>query len=429
LTALAAVPSAHATIIEQPTMEPGLPVSPEMMPQPVFRTRVLQVGPDRPIKLPSQVAAIARTGDVIEIDPEPYVGDVAIWTADNLTIRGAGGKAKMLAAGQSAENKATWVIKGRNAVVEDIEFAEAVSTNGNGAGIRAEGINLTVRDCYFHDNQEGILSALNTTTSRIVIEDSEFERNGGNGGYSHEIYISNIAQLIVRGSYFHHGRVGHLIKSRAQQNLIIANRITDEADGSASYEIDLPNGGLNIVINNLIEQSGLTQNSTMLENALEGPRNPIQQLWVVNNTFVNDLGRGDFIRIRAPTTAHVINNIFVGGGNVLVGSGTLTNNLLAAGPGGSPHVEQPLFRTGSITEAGTRFAVDPGFLDMRNYDYRLTANSPAIGGGIDPGAVNNFSLVPAAEYVHPLHWRPIAGKGPIDIGAYQFSSGQAVADQ
>jgi len=410
-------------------MEPGLPVSPEMMPQPVFRTRVLQVGPDRPIKLPSQVAAIARTGDVIEIDPEPYVGDVAIWTADNLTIRGAGGKAKILAAGQSAENKATWVIKGRNAVVEDIEFAEAVSTNGNGAGIRAEGINLTVRDCYFHDNQEGILSALNTTTSRIVIEDSEFERNGGNGGYSHEIYISNIAQLIVRGSYFHHGRVGHLIKSRAQQNLIIANRITDEADGSASYEIDLPNGGLNIVINNLIEQSGLTQNSTMLENALEGPRNPIQQLWVVNNTFVNDLGRGDFIRIRAPTTAHVINNIFVGGGNVLVGSGTLTNNLLAAGPGGSPHVEQPLFRTGSITEAGTRFAVDPGFLDMRNYDYRLTANSPAIGGGIDPGAVNNFSLVPAAEYVHPLHWRPIAGKGPIDIGAYQFSSGQAVADQ
>jgi len=410
-------------------MEPGLPVSPEMMPQPVFRTRVLQVGPDRPIKLPSQAAAIARTGDVIEIDPEPYVGDVAIWTADNLTIRGAGGKAKMLAAGQSAENKATWVIKGRNAVVEDIEFAEAVSTNGNGAGIRAEGINLTVRDCYFHDNQEGILSALNTTTSRIVIEDSEFERNGGNGGYSHEIYISNIAQLIVRGSYFHHGRVGHLIKSRAQQNLIIANRITDEADGSASYEIDLPNGGLNIVINNLIEQSGLTQNSTMLENALEGPRNPIQQLWVVNNTFVNDLGRGDFIRIRAPTTAHVINNIFVGGGNVLVGSGTLTNNLLAAGPGGSPHVEQPLFRTGSITEAGTRFAVDPGFLDMRNYDYRLTANSPAIGGGIDPGAVNNFSLVPAAEYVHPLHWRPIAGKGPIDIGAYQFSSGQAVADQ
>ena len=200
-------------------------------------------------------------------------------------------------------------------------------------------------------------------TSRIVIENSEFARDGGNGGYSHEIYISNVAQLIVRGSYFHHGRVGHLIKSRAQQNVIIANRITDEVGGSASYEIDLPNGGLNIVINNLIEQSDLTQNSTMLENALEGPKNPIQQLWVVNNTFVNDLGRGDFIRVRAPTSVHVINNIFVGGGNVLVGAGSLKNNLLAAGPGGSPHIEQPLFRTGDILETGTRFAVDAGFLE------------------------------------------------------------------
>jgi len=422
--ALAALSCLHAgaTIIEQSPAAPGLPLSPEMMPQSTFKTRLLQVGPERTIKLPSQAARMARTGDVIEIDAEAYVADVVVWTADNLTIRGVGGRAKLLAAGQSAENKATWVIKGRNTVIENIEFAEAVSTNGNGAGIRAEGVNLTVRNCYFHDNQEGILSALNTTTSRIVIENSEFARNGGNGGYSHEIYISNIAQLIVRGSYFHHGRVGHLIKSRAQQNEIIANRITDEDGGSASYEIDLPNGGLNIVINNLIEQSGLTQNSTMLENGLEGPKNPIQQLWIVNNTFVNDLGRGDFIRVRSSTSVHVINNIFVGGGNVLVGGGALKNNLLAAGAGGSPHIEQPLFRTGDITETGTRFAVDPGFLDMRGYDYRLTANSLAIGGGIDPGMVNNFSLAPAAEYVHPVRWRPIAGGGPIDIGAYQFAT-------
>jgi len=312
------------------------------------------------------------------------------------------------------------VIKGRNAYIDNIEFAEAVATNGNGAGIRAEGINLRIVNCYFHDNQEGILSALNTTTSMIDIENSEFDRDGGNGGYSHEIYISNIAQLIVRGSYFHHGRVGHLIKSRAQRNLIAANRITDEADGSASYEIDLPNGGLNIIIDNLIEQSALTQNSTMLENALEGAKNPIQELYVVNNTFVNDLGRGDFIRIKDKTTARVINNIFVGGGNVLVGTGTLQNNLLAGGPGGSPHIEQPLFRTGDIAESGTRFAVDAGFLDSRNYDYRLKSSSPAIGGGIAPGAAGPISLAPAAEYVHPVHWQPIAAGGPIDIGAYQY---------
>jgi hypothetical protein len=419
---------ADMTIIETPADEAELPISPRMMPQPVFTTRLIRVGAARAIKTPSQAALIAKNGDTVEIDADAYVGDVAVWTADNLTIRGVGnGRAKMLAAGQSAENKATWVIKGRNAYVDNIEFAEAVATNGNGAGIRAEGINLRIANCYFHDNQEGILSALNTTNSMIDIENSEFERDGGNGGYSHEIYISNIAQLIVRGSYFHHGRVGHLIKSRAQRNLIAANRITDEADGSASYEIDLPNGGLNIVIDNLIEQSAQTQNSTMLENALEGAKNPIQELHVVNNTFVNDLGRGDFIRIRDKTTARVINNIFVGGGNVLVGTGTLRNNLLAGGPGGSPHIEQPLFRTGDIVESGTRFAVDAGFLDVRNYDYRLKADSPAIGGGIDPGSAGSISLAPAAEYVHPVHWRPISTDGHIDIGAYQYGAKPAAS--
>ncbi len=140
--------------------------------------------------------------------------------------------------------------------IENIEFAEAVGRlrqrRGNpGRGRQPDGQS----DCYFHDNQEGILSALNTTTSRIVIENSEFARDGGNGGQSHEIYMSFIRQLIVRGSYFHQGHIGHLIKSRALRNLIVANRITDEANGSASYEIEFPNGGFNIVINNLIEQS------------------------------------------------------------------------------------------------------------------------------------------------------------------------------
>jgi hypothetical protein len=410
------------TVIEQPLAPPGLPPPQITIPLPLPAPRVIQVGPSRPVKLPSQAAAMVRAGDIVEIDADSYVGDVAVWTADNLTIRGVDGRPRLLAAGQSAENKATWVIKGRNAVVENIEFAEATATNGNGAGIRAEGINLRVDNCFFHDNQEGILSALNTTQSMIDIENSEFARDGGNGGQSHEIYMSNIRLLIVRGSYFHAGRIGHLIKSRAQNNLIIANRITDETGGSASYEVEFPNGGMNVVMNNLIEQSPSTQNSTMLANAFEGARNPIQELYVVNNTFVNDLGRGDFIRVRAPATASVINNIFVGGGNVLVGNGELLNNLLAGGPGGAPHIERPLFRDGDISESGTRRAPDAGLLDPEHYDYRLKSRSPAIGGGTDPGYAHGLSLAPALEYVHPTGTKPVATTGPIDIGAYQHAN-------
>ena len=245
--------------------------------------------------------------------------------------------------------------------------------------------------------------------------------------------MSNVYQLVVRGSYFHEGRIGHLIKSRAQRNLIAANRITDEAGGGASYEIEFPNGGLNIVIGNLIEQSPGTQNSTILANAFEGAVNP-GTLYVVNNTFVNDLGRGDFIRLRSPARAQVVNNIFVGGGNVLVGSGVLRNNLLAAGPGGAPHIERPLFSNSDIVETGTRFAVDAGLFDMGGYDYRLRPDSPAIGGGIDPGFVAELSiarrieLMPTVEYLHPIQARPIVFTGPVDIGAYQHAARYGVSD-
>jgi hypothetical protein len=234
--------------------------------------------------------------------------------------------------------------------------------------------------------------------------------------------MSNVRLLVIRGSYFHQGRIGHLIKSRAQRNLIAGNRITDEAGGGASYEIEFPNGGFDVVIGNLIEQGPGAQNSTMLANGFEGTKNSLQALYVVNNTFVNDLGRGDFIRVRSPATAHVINNIFVGGGNILVGTGALINNLLAAGLGGTPHIERPLFSDGVIAESGTHFAVDAGLLDVDGYDYRLKPDSPAIGAGIDPGAAAGIPLAPSVEYMHPVHARPIAVQGPLDIGAYQHAA-------
>ena len=57
------------------------------------------------------------------------------------------------------------------------------------------------------------------------------------------IYISAaIASFSITNSYIHDAVVGHEVKSRAANNIITGNRIFDN-NGSASYSIDMPNGG------------------------------------------------------------------------------------------------------------------------------------------------------------------------------------------
>ena len=66
--------------------------------------------------------------------------------------------AKLDAAGQASQGKAIWVIQGDDTTVESVVFTGAAVVDKNGAGIRQEGKNLTVRRCYFHDNEDGILA-------------------------------------------------------------------------------------------------------------------------------------------------------------------------------------------------------------------------------------------------------------------------------
>jgi hypothetical protein len=92
-------------------------------------------------------------------------------STSNLTIAGVGaGRAVINAAGHNSQGKAIWVISGNNTMVEDIEFAGATVPDMNGAGIRAEGNNLTIRNCYFHDNQDGILTDGGNSTDHHRIQ-------------------------------------------------------------------------------------------------------------------------------------------------------------------------------------------------------------------------------------------------------------------
>ncbi len=225
--------------------------------------RLLHVGPGRGITTVAQAARVARTGDTILIDAGDYVGDVATWTQDRLTIRARSGRVRMIANGKAAEDKAIWVIKGTDVLVEGIEFTGARVRNLNGAGIRHQGGKLTVRNCKFYDNEDGILT-WNDHSAELIVENSEFHHNGAGDGQSHNLYVGEIHRFTITGSYSHHARVGHLLKSRAEQNYVMYNRLTDETTGRASYELEFPSGGLAYVIGNIIEQGPQTENPNMV---------------------------------------------------------------------------------------------------------------------------------------------------------------------
>jgi len=362
------------------------------------RAATLTVGPGKMYAAPCAAIAAAADGDTIEIDATgSYAGDVCAIPKNRLTLRGVGGRPRIDAAGRNFGGKGIWVISGNDTTVENIEFSGATVPDQNGAGIRQEGQNLTVRSCYFHDNENGILSGGSPTTA-ILIEYSEFANNGFGDGFSHNMYIGHEGRFTLRYSYSHGAKVGHLVKSRAAENYILYNRISGE-DGSASYEIDLPNAGTSYIIGNLVQQGPSTQNATFVTYGVEGatPQNPGRTLFVVNNTFVNDrTAGGTFISVGGAITtpAFIANNIFFG-------AGTVTNQTSAM--------------------LMTNFAQgDPRLVDRAAYDYRLAPGSPCINAGSDPGTGAGFALLPSRQYLHPAGAVDRAIDGIIDIGAYEF---------
>lgn len=364
----------------------------------------LSVGPGMTYAKPCAAFAAAKAGDLIQITGNTtYSGDVCYVYPSNITIRGVNGRPRIDAAGKNAGGKGTWVIEGSNVTVENVEMLGAKVPDQNGAALRLEGSNFTLRSAFIHDNENGILTGANTS-SNIVVEYSEFGHNGYGTGFTHNLYIGNVGSLVFRYNYSHDANVGHDLKSRARVNTIAYNRFSSLAPGQTgstvagkpSYEIDLPNAGTSYVIGNVIEQPAANSNPAMLSYGEEGASNPAQDLYVVNNTFLNDAGSGTFVQVGSGVTRGVLlqNNIFGG-------VGTVTNQSAA--------VQKTNYR-----------ATAPAFVNRAAYDLRPAPNVLVVNAASAPGtSAEGVSLYPGAEYKHVASGitRPVAGA--LDIGAYE----------
>ena len=241
----------------------------------------------------------AADGDVIELAAGDYRGEVGVIEQKRLTLRGVGGRPVLHAAGRHAEGKATLVVRHGDVLIENIEFRGSRVPDGNGAGIRFERGRLTVLNCAFFDNQNGILTA-NTADAELLVRDSDFGQAPQGMQLPHLLYVGRIARFTLSGSRFSGGAQGHLVKSRAGISELRNNRLVDGPGGQAAYELEFPNGGAVTVVGNVIGQSAGTTNPALIAYGAEGYGDaPHNSLLLTDNTLINGSGpRAVFVRVR-----------------------------------------------------------------------------------------------------------------------------------
>lgn len=279
--------------------------------------RTIRVGPQGDVATIADAARLARDGDIVEVQAGVYRGDVAVWTQKRLKLRSVGGRAVLQADGRAAEGKAIWVLRGGDFEIDGFDFIGTRVPSRNGAGIRFERGKLLVRNSHFLDNQVGLMTG-NDANAELVIEHCEFSGPRDGPRWYHNLDVGKIARFTMTESVSRDARVGHLLRTRARASVITGNRL--DGTGTASYELEFPDGGVATVRGNVIEQGPLTENPVIVSFGAEGYRWPQNELRMSENTLVNRAGDDTiFVRVSpGNVSASLSSNIWVGPGRLQV---------------------------------------------------------------------------------------------------------------
>jgi hypothetical protein len=358
----------------------------------------------------------ASSGDVIEITSNTYITDRG-WAqigTNNLTLRGVGPTRPLIDCRHAAMNsKGCYIIDGNNVTIENIEIKDCrLMTNeegGNGSAVRLEGGSVTVRNCYIHDCDDGIMGGSNTSAS-VLVEYCEFNHCGSTPnltsyGYTHNLYIGTMGTFTMQYCYSHGAAEGHEVKTRALNNYILYNLLSSE-DGNGSRELQFAQGGTCYAIGNVIIQGPNSDNLEIVTYGGEGV-NANPYLYVVNNTLINERAAGGtFLTMSNTATEAVFKNNIV----QRLGSEAVVGGAYAS----------------KVTQTSNWITTNAYFRDPANHNYRLTtASTGALNTGSTPGTGHGYDLTPVYQYVFPYANQARPTNGTIDIGAYEYTPNAA----
>ena len=345
---------------------------------------VLTVGTGQQFSTLSAALAASHDGDTIAVQAGTYTDDPSTVT-HSVTIEGVGGFAHFVASGLIPNGKAILLDDAANLTIDNLEFSGAHVDDTNGAGIRYEAGNLTVKNSYFHDNQDGILGGA-VTGGNVTIDGSTFVHNGAGDGQTHGAYLGRINSLTVTNSFFQDQLGGSDVKSRAATTLVQNNKFidTDHSSDTTNYQVDLPEGGNDTVAGNLMLKSTYPNNFAFVHFGGE-LANPIGTLLVQNNTFFSD--RNPSVVVTNQTQGQpiqILNNaidnfdiptLINGPTTNTTISGSTTVDIFTQSPATAivlPAIDTPTLPGGGATSGGGSIASGGG---------TTTSGGTATGGG------------------------------------------------
>jgi hypothetical protein len=285
----------------------------------------LEVGPGKKFTTPSAAINAAGNNDTVLIDPGTYF-DCASVISSGLVIEGKGDAGSVILTDKACAGKGLLIIDAPNVTVRNLTLQRARVPDGNGAGIRMEGGDLTVDGVHFVNNQNGILTAPDQSWT-LTVKNSLFDHNGScKDACAHGIYAGVIGHVIVEHSRFIGQKQSHDVKSRALRTEVIDCDIEDGPDGTSSYLVEAPNGGTLIVRGNKLEKGPHASNHTAaIVIGSEGVTQATPEILVENNDFTNDMAthRTYLVNNDTATEAVLRGNKLHGSVDALNGDGTV----------------------------------------------------------------------------------------------------------
>lgn len=352
-------------------------------------------------------------GDTLLVDPATYTDTVTF--TKRLVVKSSAAPTRFVVnvTGLSLpESKGAYLFKASasGSIIRDAEIYGArlpypTFLDPNGASVRVDNPypdKLKFYNCYFHDSDDGFLGGANDT---LWFYDSEFAFNGFGTGQTHNVYVNGGGGVFwAEGCFSHESNSGHCFKSRAAETHLEYCRVQSGPTGTTDYEIDVPDCGRTYIIGCVIEQGPLSVNGFIVKYGAESESQGNKDLYLINNTLVNNRSGGTFIDARSGTTVKDHNNIFydVAGTATIHGNGTYTT--------ANQYIE-----TGGANNAK--------FVAPNLYDFRFTGATPTppLNSGTSPGTSSTgYSLTPTKHYVYNLGTTTRPTVSTIDIGAFEY---------